>query len=126
MVYTIIAVHDRNVGTVIPSYPTGKEDMRDESIRRFAPVLLCVTSRERRYLVLHVTNRAAEYNLEIGTFPPGDPDAGKYFYRCTCKGLLHCLQLLTHWNTFFISGSVRYTDNVNFYRNIVILMKPLR
>ena len=68
MVYTIIAVHDRNVGTVIPSYPTGKEDMRDESIRRFAPVLLCVTSRERRYLVLHVTNRAAEYNLEIGTF----------------------------------------------------------
>ena len=87
MVYTIIAVHDRNVGTVILSYPTGKEDMRDESIRRFAPVLLCVTSRERRYLVLHVTNRAAEYNLEIGTFPPGDPDARKYFYRCTCKGL---------------------------------------
>lgn len=33
------------------------------------------------------TNRAAEYNLEIGTLPPGDPDAGKYFYRCTCKGL---------------------------------------
>jgi len=32
------------------------------------------------------TNRAAEYNLETGQIPPGDPDAGKDFYRCTCKG----------------------------------------
>ena len=87
MVNTIIAVHDRNVGTVTLSSPMGKEDMRDESICRFAPVLMCVTSRERRYLMLHVTNRAVEYNLEIGTFLPGDPNAGKFFYRCTCKGL---------------------------------------
>ena len=86
----INAVHDRKVGTVISPSPTGKEDCVTSPFEGLTNTSFVVCNSFQGKKILGATcstNRAAEYNLEIGILPPGDPDAGKYFYRCTCKGL---------------------------------------
>ena len=85
----INAVHDRNVGTVISSFLVGKEDCVTSPFEGLPNTSFAVNNFQGKKILGATcsTNRAEEYNLDIGTFPPGSPDAGKYFYRCTCKGL---------------------------------------
>ena len=92
-------VHDRNVGTVIhvSSSPTGKEDCSTSPFEGLPNVsfVVCNFQGKRILGATCSTNRAKEYSLEGGIVPPGSQDAGKYFYRCTCQGLL----------TLFTTGS---------------------
>ena len=84
----INAVHDRNFRTVIPSSPW-KEDCVTTLFEDFTNTSFVACNFQGKKILGATcsTNRAAEYNLEVDKFPSGDPDAGKYFFRCTCKGL---------------------------------------